>query len=614
MSGISSVSQSNQPIVLNGSSLQVPQGQGEALNLKNGSVIQGMVMSVNDTTDGKMVSINVSGYEISAKLQDGMDLKEGQSLQFAVKGLSSKAVTIMPLYENTTAIQSTIKALTAAGLETTPENVQMVKDMMEAGLPIDKASLQEMSKNLNLFSDTSVSTLVEMKSLNIPINDNNINGFESYKSYEHQVVNEMEDIMNALPDTFNMLMSDGKETKAMNLYGSVLKLFGKENPTAIQTQESPMALQTQENPSSLQGPKNPTVLQTNENPVALQEQENAETLQGMVKEATSNNSAIVMGDVVFENEASLKMTDSGKEIIDNSVPSEQNLSVEIDVSKQNNLIEKETASIKGNIFSNEFIDNLKNLGISDESISKLLTSDSKELLNELAKSFEEADLTNRVESAAWKKLFVSEEYNRIIKENISEQWLLKPSEVEDKENIQNLYQRLNNQVKHLAETVNNSGLSDTKLGQSLNNLSNNLDFMNQLNHIFQYVQLPLQMAGQNVHGDLYVYRNKNKRMSEDGSVSAVLHLDMDNLGPIDVYVKMLEKKVTTNFYVSDDSILDLINDNIHILNERLEKRGYSMNVILKLQDDMDGEDAAVDEMFEVTKTPILSTTSFDARA
>jgi flagellar hook-length control protein FliK len=132
--------------------------------------------------------------------------------------------------------------------------------------------------------------------------------------------------------------------------------------------------------------------------------------------------------------------------------------------------------------------------------------------------------------------------------------------------------------------------------------------------MFQYVQLPLQMAGQNTHGDLYVYRNKNRKMSEDGSVSAVLHLDMDNLGPLDVYVKMKDTKVTTNFYVADDSILDLINDNIHILNERLEKRGYSMTVNLALHEDMDGQDAAVDEMLDVTKTPILSVNSFDARA
>ena len=567
MSGISSVSQSNQPIVLNGSSLQVPQGQGEALNLKNGAVIQGTIVSVNDTPDGKLVNINVSGNEISARLQEGMDLKEGQSLQFAVKGLSSRAVTIMPLFENTAAMQSTIKALTAAGLETTPENVQMVKDMMEAGLPIDKASLQEMSKNLNLFSNSSVSTLVEMKSLNIPINENNINGFESYKSYEHQVVNEMEDIIESLPETYNALISGGEEAKAMNLYGSVLKLFGQENAE-----------------SNLE--------------------------QGI------GGASQVAGDAAGEAEAESGSIqgalDAGKEILDKSGNANKDLTLTLDM--EPGALKEETA-INSKTVSNEFIDTLKNLGVSDKNIEKLITSsDSKALLNELAKNYEGADLTNVVENAAWKKLFSSDEYNKIIKDNISEQWLLKPSEVEDKENIQNLYQRLNNQVKHLAETVNNTGLAESKLGQSLNNLSNNLDFMNQLNQMFQYVQLPLQMAGQNVHGDLYVYRNKNRKMSEDGSVSAVLHLDMDNLGPIDVYVKMLEKKVTTNFYVADDSILDLINDNIHILNERLEKRGYSMNVTLKLQDDMDGEDAAVDEMFDVTRTPVLSTTSFDARA
>ena len=138
--------------------------------------------------------------------------------------------------------------------------------------------------------------------------------------------------------------------------------------------------------------------------------------------------------------------------------------------------------------------------------------------------------------------------------------------------------------------------------------------MNQINQMFQYIQLPLQMTSQNAHGDLYVYRNKNKKMSEDGSVSAVLHLDMDHLGPVDVYVKMLEKKVTTNFYVADDSVLDLINDNIHILNERLSRRGYTMSVKTMLHDEMDGQDAAVDEMLDVAKMPILSTNSFDARA
>ena len=138
--------------------------------------------------------------------------------------------------------------------------------------------------------------------------------------------------------------------------------------------------------------------------------------------------------------------------------------------------------------------------------------------------------------------------------------------------------------------------------------------MNQLNQMFQYVQLPLQMAGQNANGDLYVYRNKNKKMSEDGSVSAILHLDMESLGPIDVYVKLKDTRVTTNFYVADDSVIELLNDNIHILSERLEKRGYTMNANMMLHSDKGGENDAVDELLSVTRMPLLSTTAFDARA
>jgi hypothetical protein len=608
MSGISNVSQSNQTVVLNGRDLTVQQAQNEPLTLKNGSVIQGTVMSVNDTPDGKVVNINVSGNEISAKLREDMDLQAGQTLNFAVKGLSSKAVTIMPLYENTAALQSTIKALTAAGLENTPENVHMVKEMMEAGLPINKESLQEMSKSMNLFPKSDVSTLVEMRSLNIPITENNVKGYESYKNYEHQVVNEIETITEELPKAFNTLIQNGEEAKAMNLYGSVLKLFGQEETI----EKTPEAVAENAEAKEVAG-----------------EMQNAS--KAIANEGARGETVLNAGDGGEKTASTVSNVENQEIIVSKELEAKEplktdNEQVKNDISGKEQNVDKtllgNNTSAAGRTVPGDFVDTLKALNVSDKVIEKYVqaakTGDNsvaqKELLTELSKAYETADLRNNVENAAWKKLFTSDEYNKLLKDNISDQWLLKPDEVENKTNIENLYQRLGNQVKQLAETINNTLGADSKLGQSANNLSNNLDFMNQLNQMFQYVQLPLQMTGQNVHGDLYVYRNKHKRMSEDGSVSAVLHLDMDNLGPIDVYVKMIEKKVTTNFYVADESILDLINDNIHILNERLEKRGYSMNVTMKLHDDEDGQDAAVDEMLDVTKTPIISTASFDARA
>ena len=584
MSNVTGVTQSNAPIYVNGSIPQ-EQSQQNAPVLKTGSTIQGTVVSVTEGEEGKIATINVGDNQINAKLSEDMGLREGQILNFAVKGQGNGTVSITPLYENTSVDQSTLKALMAAGIEVNNETVQMVKDMMSASLPIDKNSLLEMNRNLSAYPNASIATLVEMKSLNIPINDNNLAQYSSYKNYEHQVINEMQNIMDELPAAFNELIAKGDDKAAIDLYGNVLKLFTENN----ETQEG-----------------NPSV---NPEAMAAEELTTGEASQG---KGIPGEGTAAMNQAVSEEEAAI----SGKE---------QAVSKDMPQVKEDSLIQgkEQQETARFNYKLQGFDDTLRNLGVSEKTINNLMNSQSKGgitpedrsmLLKELATLFDKADLNNQVESASWKKLFTDDTYNKMLKDNIESQWLLKPTDVEKKENIDNLYQRLGNQAKALAETMNNTLGAEAKLSQSANSLSNNLDFMNQINQMFQYVQLPLQMTGQNVHGDLYVYKNKNKRMSEDGSVSAILHLDMENLGPVDVYVKMIDTKVSTNFYVADTSVLELINDNIHILNDRLEKRGYTMSVKMSLQDEIEGEDAAVDEMLNVMKTPVLSTASFDARA
>ena len=576
MNVISNVSQQN-TVVIDGRHFGNQKAEEQPLELKRGGTIQGKVVSVADGEGGeKIATISVGDNVINAKLSEGMGLREGQTLNFSVRSTGSSGVTITPLYENTSIDQSTLKALTAAGIEINNDTVQMVKDMMEAGLPIGKDALLEMNKNLSTYPNTSISTLVEMKSLGIPINDNNLVQFESYKNYEHQVTSAMEDIMNELPGAFSELTASGNDKAALDLYGSVLKLFSEgEGQSTSQTQAESAEVPL---PNAAE---------------AAQQQETVNPESGQAQ---------VQGEKVI--------ADGSQTQTANTVAN-------------------------GNVLSESFIADLKNLGVPEEAIknyenalkelgknpegdnpaaqAKLETAQ-KELLKELSAAFERSDITSDQTAQTWKNVFSNNDYTKLLKDNMSAQWHLKPGEVEKKENVEQLYQRLGNQVKGLTNAIEQHLGAESKLGQTANNLQNNLNFMDQLNQMFQYVQLPLQMAGQNVHGDLFVYKNKHKKVSEDGSVSAVLHLDMEHLGPLDVYVKMKDTKVSTNFYVADESILDLINDNIHILNERLEKRGYTMSVKMMLHDEMDGQDAAVDEMLDVIKTPLLSTASFDARA
>lgn len=628
-----SVSQSNNTLTIDGSGLrQTPEAQ-KTLSLKTGDTIQGSVVSITDTAEGKVANINVGGNEISAKLQDGMGLREGQVLNFQVRSGSQSTVTITPLFENTSPDQSTLKALMAAGIEVNNDNIQMIKEMMGAGLPINKDAVLDMSRSLTSYPHNSISTMVEMKSLGIPITQNNLTQFESYKNYEHQVTSAMENIMDELPEAFNQLMAEGNTSKALNLYGSILKLFGGEGQSA-----DTASIEGTLNEIGTLDPSSQETADTSGNKEAGVLQEQSKTEAGAAKETLElvvqdDEMALSSGEnadkgktIVLSKDGTVSvLPEEGKEqgqgadgISGNDFAAGTRLSDD-SYKALYKAQEPDSQNAQAKPLDKSFVNALKNVGVSDEVINKFnldpkSETAQKELLKALADSFNESELSDPAGSASWKKIFSSNDYNKLLRDNISAQWHLKPTDVEKKENIENLYQRLGNQIKGMTSAISQNLGAESKLSQTATGLQNNLDFMNQLNQMFQYVQLPLQMSGQNVHGDLYVYRNRHRKMSEDGSVSAVLHLDMDNLGPVDVYVKMIESKVTTNFYVEDESILDLINDNIHILNERLEKRGYTMNVNLKLHDDIDGQDAAVDEMLSVSKTSVISTNSFDARA
>ncbi len=203
------------------------------------------------------------------------------------------------------------------------------------------------------------------------------------------------------------------------------------------------------------------------------------------------------------------------------------------------------------------------------------------------------------------------------KDQIGRQWTIEPKDVADKRQVEQLYERIREQTSRLTQALETAGKGDTPVARSVQNLQNNVDFMNQMNHLYTYVQLPLKMLGNNAHGDLYVYTNKKNLAARDGQVSALLHLDMEHLGPLDVYVTMKEKQVSTNFTVADEYVLDLIGDNIEILNKRLEGRGYSLKAQMHVKEDAGEEEESTimqTLLHQQKNISVLSRTSFDMRA
>ena len=257
-------------------------------------------------------------------------------------------------------------------------------------------------------------------------------------------------------------------------------------------------------------------------------------------------------------------------------------------------------------------DQMLKAGVPKELVRQLASGELpvKELLGRLGSLIRDSELAG--ESRDFAPLLGGKEFHALLKNEMSKQWMLTPEEVAGEKKVEELYQRLNGQLGRLSRALEQNSASDTPAAKAVSNMSGSIDFMNQLNQLFTYVQLPLKMQGKDANGELYVYTNKKNLAKKDGEVSALLHLDMESLGSVDVHVALRDSKVSTKFYLRDDSALDLIASHIDLMNERLNKRGYSMSASFVKKGAAEPET----EMKEIQKQgkniSVLSGNTFDA--
>ena len=89
---------------------------------------------------------------------------------------------------------------------------------------------------------------------------------------------------------------------------------------------------------------------------------------------------------------------------------------------------------------------------------------------------------------------------------------------------------------------------------------------------------------------------------------------MEHLGNMDIYVKMKDHNVSTQFTLANEAVLDFLGDHIHILNERLEKKGYHMQAEMKYKEEEQNENVISRIRGIEENDTVISYTAFDVRA
>lgn len=568
---------------------RIRQLQSEVRALKPGQTLQGMVVSRN----GNSVQIELAqDFAISARIDQSVNLALGQMMSFEVKANSSSFMSLAPLYTNTANTATILRALAAAGLPETAENIEMVAKMMEEGMPIDKESVLNMSRLLMDFPGKDSTSIIQMTRLGLPVTEANIEQFEQYRNANHQILGSAETIADQLPQVFTELINSGQGERAYAFYQAVIDIFteegtGADGTVTVQPQEGTEASGTGD---TVQG--------------APGSGENTETTptadvqpQGVSSAETAGQPAQAAGGATKEQPV--------------GVPVEELPAAGTEEDGRAPVLNREQWHRLG--------DALRELGMNEETVEQVKkgTLPPKDVLQFVRQLLPKA-LRGEVPEQVLQRLVGGKEFHALLKEQIGRQWMIAPQDVADKKQVEQLYERIREQTARLSQALETAGKGDAPVARSVQNLQNNVDFMNQMNHLYTYVQLPLKMLGNNAHGDLYVYTNKKNLAARDGQVSALLHLDMEHLGPLDVYVTMKDKQVATNFTVADDEVLTLIEEHIDILNQRLEGRGYSLKAQMHVKEDTgeEEEDSSIMQtlLSQQKNISVLSRTSFDMRA
>lgn len=478
---------------------------------------------------------------VDAKVDADIRLELGQNITFQVKN-NGQTLNLSPLFTNMATEGTVLKALDMASLPVNENTVAMTKQLMDAGLPIDKNTLQQIWHESNAFPDAEILDLVNLHKVELPVTEENITQMASYRNLTHQLTAGIAETGESLTNMLQGLVESGDIEQAATIYSEVLELLAFEDAVG----------ETVTGQQQTEGPLPEPGVDVTVTP---------EEAEQMPVKPSATAPEAVPGQKTIIEEPTETAPDNGQTI------------------KENPGAEKTQEAPQ--------LQNLQKL------LKQGLETKDIPLLRSILHNSKVAELPAKL---------------------LADRWSIKPEDVESPEKVEELYQKLGKQLKGLSNLLEENGQRGSSAYQNVTNLSQNVDFLQQINQTYAYIQLPLHLRqGEHKTGELFVYTNKKNLARKDGQVSALLHLDMEHLGPLDVYVALKDTKVSTKFYVQNDAILDYLEANMDVLTERLQKRGYDCKCETTLHTELQQTAQAMTPLLKTEGSVPVAQYAFDVR-
>ncbi len=575
--------------------------------LEPGSTFEG---TVNSVKNGKVVLALGNGQTITARLDGKVSIQPGESMFFQVRSNDGTTIALRP-YVQAGNINNPIllNALTAAGVPATERNITMVDSMMKEQMSISKQSILDMGRVIGSNPNVNVNTAVLMTKIGLPVSVEMASQFENYMVDQHAIVDEMDLAMNQL----GRLLGDADlgDEQSFELYGKVLDILNGDGDTVAQTEgimqqngettvnDSGNVQMEIATPQIKDGTAAEQVQERVQEQEQVQQQNTKELLSmGAAGEkqdtvtagSGAENPENIMREQPVENAMVQKVpvqTDTLEQILDNNgldhlkrlLQNIPTLTGNTDLFEMQEEEDVFVDTMTGDDAGRKALELAQTVTEPEVNLKKSMTAE--DFLNTLRDALKQ---NQEYGFAGMTKLFASKEFGAILKNRAEKQWLLEPQQLKEASKVSDLYERLDHQMKQMENVMKAAGVTQNSFVQTAADIRSNVEFMNQINQVYTYVQLPLKLSGQNATGDLYVYTNKKNLNDPEAELTAFLHLDLDHLGSTDVSIRMKDKNVKTNFYIADDASYDLIEKHLPVLEKRLAQKGYRCSITMSKEE------------------------------
>lgn len=541
--------------------------------LKEGEVFRGEILDIV----GDKVTISLEDQaKLMARLQAGVELGVGDRLLFSVKENTANQVVIKPVFDSLYSAQTQVleKALDLAGLSPTEKNFTVAKELMDAGMPVDKSSMVTILSQSMRFEGTSLQTLVSMNKMQIPVTAENITQFGRYENLQHSLTGDIAATAESVAD-FASAFPQGTDGQTMlQIAGAISELF-------------------------------------------VPETESVDADQGLstVADMTGNISDAVESDIPHDMASD---TEDAAHIMKNTMTSGQPAITETVTGTNDRIMNKMIASFVGkeetNLSEEQFQTIAKALtqaGVPETEVSSLFQNASSE--GNLFQNMLHTLQTGSLPDAALQNLFQDASLKDLMSEIVKKAFSVDPKKMKDPKEIDDLYETILKNTKSFEDAVASHGGNTKGFQQSFQNMRQNMQFMEQLNHQMIYAQMPVRLSNKQTNSELYVYADKRKLQQKKDGISVMLHLDMDHLGATDVKVTLTGSNVHARFYLNDQDSVDIVADNMNTLAKQLADRGFSLtNEVVKRQP-QESINKVVDEVIDENAEKSIRRYTFDAR-